>query len=261
VYQTGLLAEQKVLEVIELSGRPAREIAEIIRPLLNPDETVVPNRSQLIFKIGAERIEEIRQLVSQLDISPHRLMISVLQGKDISVDELNANARVRVKVGDKNEGGIIARGHFYQTESDSNSGTTQKLQTLEGTPAVIKVGKEYPIPSYSKHRYANQPVIVGGIEYREATTGFSVIPRLVGREVNLEISPWSDRQSTLGNGSVDVQSARTTVRVLLGEWVEIGGVAETETFEQRGTLSRNHKTRHQKNRIVVKVEDLDASGR
>ena len=102
-------------------------------------------------------------------------------------------------------------------------------------------------------------MITGGLEYREATTGFSVIPRLVGREVNLEISPWSDRRSALGNGHIDIQSAQTTIRVLLGEWVELGGVTETESIEQRGTLSRSYRTRKQKNRIFVKVEDLDAS--
>ena len=260
-FQIDLPADQKVIEIIELSGRPAGEIANIVRPLLDRDETVVSYRSKLIFKINPTKIGEIRQLVAQLDVSPHRLMISVLQGKDLSVDELNARARINVNIGNQGQGGISvkARGHFYQTESDSAFGTTQKVQTLEGTPAIIKVGEEYTVPNYSTHQYGNQTVISGGLEYREATTGFSVIPRLVGGEVNLEISPWSDRRSTLGNGSVDVQSARTTVRVLLGKWVELGGVTETESFEQRGTLSRSYRKRNQKNRIFVMVEDLDAS--
>ncbi len=261
LFQIDLPADQKVLEIIELSGRPAEEIANIVRPLLDRDETVVSHRSQLIFKINPTNIGEIRRLVSQLDVSPHRLMISVLQGKDLNVDELNARGRINVNIGSRDRGGnkIKARGHFYQTESDSTLGTTQKLQTLEGTPALIKVGEEYPVPNYSTDRYGHQTVISGGLEYREATTGFSVIPRLVGREVNLEISPWSDQRSSLGNGRIEVQSVRTTVRVLLGEWVELGGVSETESFEQWGTLSRSHRTRKQKNRIFVKVEDLDAS--
>ena len=263
LFQIDLLADQKVLEIIELSGRPAAEIANIVRPLLDRGETVVSHGALLILKIDPSNIRELRRLVAQLDVSPHRLMISVLQGKDISVDELNARARINVNIGGRDKGGgsVRARGHFYQTESDSTLGTTQKLQTLEGIPAVIKVGEEYPVPNYSTHQYGNQTVISGGLEYREATTGFSVIPRLVGREVNLEISPWSDHRSTLGNGRVDVQSAQTTVRVLLGEWVELGGVTETESFEQRGTLSRSHRTRKKNNRIFVKVEDLDASKR
>ena len=261
LFQIDLPADQKVIEIIELSGRPAEEIANIVRPLLDRDETVVSHRSKLIFKINPSKIGEIRQLVAQLDVSPHRLMISVLQGKDLSVDELNARARINVNIGNRDRGGnsVRARGHFSQTESDSTFGVTQKVQTLEGTPAIIKVGEEYPVPNYSTHQYGNQTVISGGLEYREATTGFSVIPRLVGGEVNLEISPWSDRRSHLGNGSVDVQSARTTVRVLLGEWVELGGVTETESFEQRSALSRSYRKRNQKDRIFVMVEDLDAS--
>lgn len=258
---TGLSARQQVLEIIQLSHRPAQEMVNVIRPILNEDEAAIARGFQLIVKVSPARLEEIRRLIRQLDTSVHRLMITVLQGKDFTVDELNARARVRVRIGDRNSGGsgVSARGHYYQTESEGTLDATQKIQVLEGNPALIKIGKEHPVPYYSAYRYGNQAVVQGGIDYREATTGFSVVPRLAGQQVILQISPWSDQRSALGNGIIETQRAQTTLRAALGEWVEIGGQVETESFDETGTLSKVRRTRKQNNRIFVMVTDLDAS--
>ncbi len=54
----------------------------------------------------------------------------------------------------------------------------------------------------------------------EATTGFEVTPRLVGQQVELDVAPWSDRFNN--QGQIETQGANTTIRVNLGEWVDLG---------------------------------------
>jgi hypothetical protein len=244
------------LSSIELFHRLPEEMVPLIQPLLGPGDVVVPARDKLILKAGPERVEEIRNLVRQLDKSPHRLLITVTQGRDLSAETLNAQARLRGRI-DLNrpaDSDLRIRGHIYQSEGRDSSGHTQQLQTLEGQSAYIEVGEQTPVPAQSYYGYGYSETI----EYRSATTGFAVTPRLSGSEVTIELSPWSDRLSRDRFGVIDTQSAHTVMRAALGEWVEVGGQAETSTYDESGIAGRNYSTRSQQDRIFLKVEDLDA---
>ncbi len=246
------------LSTIELRHRPPEEMVPLIQPLLGPGDVVIPARDSLILKAAPEKVEEVRDLVRQLDKSPHRLLITVTQGRDLSAETLNAQGRLRGRI-DLNrpaDPSIRFRGHIYQSEGRDSAGYTQRLQTLEGQSAQIEVGAQIPVPTQSYYGYGYG--YSESIEYRPATTGFVVTPRLSGGEVILELSPWSDRLSRDRFGVIDTQSAHTVIRAVLGEWVEIGGQAEMSMSEESGLASRNYSTRSQQNRIFLKVEDLDA---
>lgn len=249
-------ATAKDLSTIELRHRPPEDMVPLIQPLLGPGEVVIPARDSLILKAVPEKVEEIRDLVRQLDKSPHRLLITVTQGRDLSAEALNAQGRLRGRI-DLNrpaDPSVRFRGQIYQSEGRDSAGYTQRLQTLEGQSAQIEIGAQIPVPTQSYYGYGYSE----SIEYRPATTGFAVTPRLSGGEVILELSPWSDRLRRDRFGGIDTQSAHTVIRAALGEWVEIGGLAETSMFEERGLASRHYSTRSQQNRIFLKVEDLDA---
>ncbi|HYE36354.1 secretin N-terminal domain-containing protein [Methylocaldum sp.] len=252
-------AAGKDLSTIELFHRPPEEMVPLIQPLLGPNDVVIPARNQLILKADPDKVEEIRNLIQQLDKSSHRLLITVTQGRDLSAETLNAQARLRGRI-DLNrpaDSDVRIRGHIYQSEGRDSAGHTQQLQTLEGQSAFIQVGEQIPVPTQSYYGYGYS--YSENIEYRPATTGFAVTPRLSGSEVIIELSPWSDRLSRDQFGVIDTQSAHTVVRAALGEWIEIGGVVETSVREESGLASRNYSTRSQQNRIFIKVEDLDAS--
>jgi hypothetical protein len=89
----------------------------------------------------------------------------------------------------------------------------------------------------------------------EASTGFAVTPRLTGNQVTLDIEPWSDTFQR--NGHIETQSAHTTLRANLGEWVELAGNADTEQSANRGFNSFNHSTRQNVLRILIKVDQAD----
>lgn len=244
------------LSTIELHHRLPEEMLPLIQPLLGPGDVAIPARDRLILKADPGKVEEIRSLVRQLDKSSHRLLITVTQGRDLSVEALNAQGRLRGRI-DLNrpaDSDLHIRGHIYQSEGRDAAGYTQQLQTLEGQSAHIEVGEQIPVPTQSYYGYGYSE----NIEYRPATTGFEVTPRLSGGEVILELSPWSDRLSRDRFGVIDTQSAHTVIRTALGEWIEIGGLAETSVYEESGLAGRQYSTRSRQNRIFLKVEDLDA---
>lgn len=258
----GASADTTELATIELRHRLPEEMARLVAPLLDQGETVIAAPSSLIVKASLERIQEISTLVQELDKKQHRLLVTVAQGRGLTRDALNARAGVRIGVDGSGSGGasINARGHYYQTESMELGEQTQRVQTLDGQTANIRFGEQIALPQGGvAYGYPGGPVIINqGIQYREASTGFAVLPRLAGEQVVLEISPWSDRISRSGGGAIDTQSADTTLKTRLGEWVEIGGQVESVDREQTGTFAHQYSTRSEANRIFLKVDDLDA---
>lgn len=240
------LADEQLV-AIEARYRPAEELAELLRPLLGPFEVVIPGNGQLIVKASPERIAEIRAVLGEIDKSPHRLLVSVIQGSNLSLDTLNAGLRVQ---GNSNAG-FQASGHLYQVQGQDTGGATQQVQTLDGGTATIQAGALTPVPTVSGYGYGV------GIDYRPMTTGFTVKPRLVGGQVLVEVDPWSERPSSQGS-TIAVQGAHVQIRAALGEWVEIGGQTETTTLSQQSFAGHSYSTRKQENRTFLKVEDLDA---
>lgn len=251
-------AAAQTLSTVELFHRLPEEMLPLIQPLLGPGDVAIPARDRLILKADPEKVEEIRDLVRQLDKSAHRLLITVAQGRDLSRETLDAQGRLsgRVDLNRPADSDVRIRGHVYRLEGRDSAGYTQQLQALEGQSAHIEVGEQIPVPTQSYYGYGYG--YSENIEYRPATTGFAVTPRLSGGEVIIELSPWSDRLSRDRFGVIDTHSAHTVVKAALGEWVEIGGQVETSGVEENGLVSRNYSTRSQQNRIFLKVEDLDA---
>lgn len=238
------IADDSRLATLQLRHRLAEEVAALIQPLLGPYEAVIPNRDQLILKASPARIEEIRALLDQLDRSPHRLLITVSQDSRLSREA--AGAGVQGQFGTDTE----IEGHVYQLQGQDAGGQTQQVQTLEGHSAMIQAGVDIPVPVYG---YGGV-----GIDYRPVGTGFKVTPRLAGDQVILDIDPWSDHLSRDQGGVIDTQSAHTQIRATLGEWVDIGGVAESTRREHSGGIGHSYSTRSQNRRLFLKVEDLDA---
>lgn len=256
-------AAQQELVTIPLSHRLAEDMAQLVRPLLGPGETVIPNRSMLILKASPATVEETLALVKDLDRGPHRLQVTVAQGTGLSLDVLNARAGLQGQIDPQHPGEVrlSGRGHVYQTESRDMGDTTQRVQTLDGQPAQIRVGQEIPVPAQGFIGYGGGIIVNPGIRYQEATTGFAVTPRLAGDRVIIEVAPWSDRISRRGGGIIDTQGAQATLEAALGEWVEIGGQMENRNQNTSGLYAHSYSTRSEVNRVFVKVEDLDARQR
>lgn len=241
-------AAETIIEVIPLSNRPAFEIVPLLAPLLGNTAQLIDNGSNLLVKTTPDKLAEIKDIVNQLDVRQSNLVITVIQSRQTTADELNAEIRARLNVRanapSRSSGRII--GHLYQTQDKDIDQNTQTIRTMEGVPAQIKAGKVYPRQRFSGYGYPTE------IEYSEATTGFAVTPRLAGQQVILSILPWSDRMN--GRGQIETQNAQSTLRVNLGEWVELGGAGTTSNSSTSGALVNIRQIDKSQMHILIKVD-------
>jgi len=249
------LATELVMEVIPLNNRSAPELQQLISPLLEDSERIIANRSKLIIKATPSRQLEIKNLIKHLDTRLNNLSITVIQSKTKTAAALNASANINLNFtstrASHNSGRI--RGRYANTEDFSNTDSQQKIQTLDGKPAFIKTGQTHPIQNTRIVNSAyGYPVISNDTLLIEASTGFQVTPRLSGEQVILEVSPWSDKMNK--NGTLSSQSGHSTIRVNLGQWIEIGGIEQQSQHTSTGVLSHAYSTRNKSMRILIKVE-------
>jgi len=243
-------AEDAVIEVIPLKHRPAFEIMPLLAPLLGNSAQLIDNGSNLLVKATPDRLTEIKSIVRQLDVRQSNLVITVVQSRQSTAEELNAAAGVQrnVPVDAPSRAGGRLFGHVYQTQDKHADENTQTVRTLEGMPAHIKAGNIYPGQYYSNYNYSS------ATEPAEATTGFEVIPRLTGNQVVLSVSPWSDRMN--GRGQIETRNAQSTIRINLGEWVELGGIGEN-TSSTNSALVNTRQVGESRMHILVKVDRAD----
>jgi type II secretory pathway component GspD/PulD (secretin) len=241
IFSMSLAAGQDIA-VIQLRNRPAEDLQPLLLPMLNGSDSLVPNHMQLIIKADPATIREIRGLVEQLDRRPHRLLISVAQGTDVTAESLNGG----IGVGTGPGGGVRVQGGISASARQGNSRANQFVQTVDGQPAMIQAGQDVPFGQGYGYGY-------GGVVYEPVTTGFAVTPRLLGQgEIEIAVAPWSDN---LNQGVISTQSAATRVRAPLGAWVEIGGLSQSRVSSGYGP---GYASRQESGHLFLKVDDQDA---
>ena len=252
------LADETIIEVIPLYNRPASEIAPVISPMLENTERVMADGANLIVKTTPDRLEKIKKFISNLDTRLHNLIITVIQSRHTTAKELNAaiRANLNIPLDDLSKCTGRITGHSDQTQHQNTHESTQTIRTVEGSTAYIKAGKAYPIQNVQiYHSDYDYPAVSTSTEFIDATSGFAVTPRLAGQQVLLDVSPWTDRASE--RGQFETQKAQSSLRINLGEWVELGGIDETGQHSTYGNLANNRQTNQFRLRILVKVDKAD----
>lgn len=252
ILQTVAVADTSTLVVIPLQNRPAAEIQNLLAPLLEADEGVSGDGFQLIVKASPARLESIRTLIRSLDTRLHNLIISVLQNSRKTAEQLNAEASISAS-----SSGIQLHGLSANSRDIASKRNNQQIRTLEGQAAHIRIGQIRPVDNVTIYDSGyGYPSIGVNTQLHEASSGFAVIPRLqANNEVLLDIEPWSEH--FLRNGAIARQQVQTSIRTRLGEWIEIGGIANTRQIQRHGFNGMNYATRDHESRILIKVELAD----
>jgi len=256
----GALADYP-LEIVELQGRQSDEMIPIIRPLVGADGVVTGTGNKLIVRTSPQRMQQIREVLQQLDRPPRRLMIYVRQGRLTRADLAYAAAGVNLG-GD--HGRVVAGVpvpadglgvQLNQRQTVGGLDADQRVQAVEGYPAYIAVGAEVPLPVRDGRMGGSIERHYRGTEYREAATGFYVIPRLNGNQVTLQISTRDERFAGRG-AAVEAQRADTRVQGRLGQWIPLGGVSERADRQVSGVLAGGNASSERSSEIHVLVEEL-----
>jgi type II secretory pathway component GspD/PulD (secretin) len=259
-------AQQTVLEVIELNYRNADQVIPMLKPLLAPGGTISGMQNRIIVRTTPQNLAELRKVLDVVDAMPRKLLISVRQqstasgiGSETEVSGSIGNDRARVVVPGtgSNQGGNVVirrgddnvRGRVSQSQSTATDSGVQTLQVLEGNEAYIQVGQSVPVRSQSAQGSET-------VQYRDAATGFYVRPRVSGNQVTLSISTRRDSVADPSTGTLNVQRVDTVVSGRLGEWLELGGIAQESVQHDSGTVNRRSVSGRDDRRVFLKVEQM-----
>ena len=262
-------AAETIIEVITLYNRSASEIQPLISPMLEDTDRVMADGSNLIVKTTPERLNEIKKFINNLDTRLNNLIITVIQSRHTTAEELNAAARVNlnIPIDDLSKSSGRITGHYDRAKIQNANESTQTIRTLEGNSAYITVGKTYPIQNVqiynSGYGYGyGYPAVSTSTEFIDATTGFAVTPRLTEQhpisgeqQVILDVSPWSDNVNV--QGQIESQNVQSTIKINLGQWVELGGIDEESHSSANGNLATIRQTNQNRAHILVKVDKAE----
>jgi type II secretory pathway component GspD/PulD (secretin) len=157
--------------------------------------------------------------------------------------------------GTKGEGNSINYS-FSNNRSNIDDKNTFTIQALEGEPAFIQSGVSVPISNPSTIITQNGVVVQNSVEYRDATSGFYVLPRINGNRVSLMVAP---QTSSVNPGQIptfNIQNVNTTVTGQLGEWIEIGTLTQSSQGNNQSTLSNRNNQTQESRTILTKVEEI-----
>ncbi|MGA6097687.1 secretin N-terminal domain-containing protein [Stutzerimonas marianensis] len=254
------LHSQAATEVIPLEYRMADDVLAVAQSVVGEQGKVNAYGNQLIVNAPDSVIAELRTVLSRLDTAPRRLLISVDTQNAASdsesgfqVDGSFGGGNVRLETGQNGNSGEN-RVRIIRHSTASQGGGVQQVQATEGYPALIQVGQSVPITTRDTDGYGQ---IYQQTQYRDVTRGFYATATVHGEQVQVTISSHDDRLDRYQPGVVNVRDTDTRVSGRLGEWIPLGGVNESASANQRGTLRRYSTTGQEDFSLRLKVERLD----
>ncbi len=209
-------------------SQPAEELVNVLRPLVGGG-TLVAHRDQLIVRGTTSEIAAVSEALERLDRPPRRLMIEVrLAEHSAKYDGWERRSNTRI------------------TGTRRQEDLLQRVQTLDGHPALIHTGEWRPVTNLIGV-WARQGGAVFSHEIQSIESGFYALARTLGDEVQVELYQQSEHAQE--NGRMRGASAQTTVRGPLGEWLDIGGEQRQREPGVRRWSTRDTTERHLQLRV------------
>lgn len=237
------------LEIIQLRHRSVEQVLPALRPLLERDGVLSGQGYQLIVRTSPSNLAEIKAALAAIDTQPRRLLISVHFG------QAGEDARSRIGVsGTLGSDGARISARAGEGRSQTAERIDQTLQVLEGGRAFIATGESRPLQQRQVQRTPGGFIVTETTSLQNIATGFAVVPRVNGAQVQLDITPQRENAGAVP-GSVQGQRIATTLSARLGEWIEVGGTAEQRTLDERGLLSSGSRSFSDSRSVWVKVEE------
>lgn len=249
---TSVLAQQDTLsaQTIQLNYRQAEDVMPLIKPFLHPQGVMTGQGYKILLKTSDKNYRDLLQFVAEIDVSQRQLRVSVTLDSEMVMRENQSQHGVTV---DNSDDRILADMAVQQhsTGRRDKSALTQQVQVLEGKWANIKTGESVPIGKRTRNP---DGTTTESVTYKAVNSGFQVLPRISGEQVNLFIRPQMDSQHREGGGRIQTRSAETTLTGALNKWILIGGASEASINQPGSRVYSTEKRKKPHNQIFVKVE-------
>ncbi len=237
-------SESLTVHTIQLNYRQADEVMSQIRPFLHPEGVMTGEGYKILLKTSAQNFRDLQQFVAEIDVSQRQLLVSV------TVDSELAGAQTGQPSTDQPPLANMTVKN-YSTGRRDKTALTQQVRVQEGKWATISTGESIPVGKQTRN---SDGTVTESIEYKAVHSGFQVLPRISGEQVNLFIRPQLDSQHPQGGGRIQNRSAETTVAGKLNQWILIGGAAEAEINQPGSRVYTTAKRADSHNQLFVKVE-------
>ena len=225
---------------IELQSRTAEEVIPIVQPMLGANDAITGDAYTLFLRSSPETLERVRRIIETIDVPAKTLMVSVFQGSNRDLGALGISADIDIAAGDTTYNTDDSRVSVdaIATRKGLVDNPVHQVRVIEGNAAYIETGQRVPF----------------FVDYKDVVTGFFVLPRIRGENVVLEVSPFKSTPSRAGGGSVDSQSATTTVTGPSGEWLFIGGSTERLSRTESGIVSHTSTRSREQTGIWIRAD-------
>lgn len=240
-------------EIIKLNNISASDIQTSIESLLSSrgKTTVVENSNAIIIYDTKKNINEIRTMISELDIESEQILIKckiievnsgVIQrlgihwgyfdaSTGIEASHVGSSSNIVTGALDRITYGIISPEklsvalEYLYSDNNGNVVAQPHITTLDNKEARIFMGQQIPVPYIDEAGNTVYQIIDAGTE-------LIVKPHIAGNgRILLELKPKKESYSLQESGQpiINQQSANTTVFVDNGETVVIAGLTSNET--------------------------------
>ena len=228
IAQPSVAEDARGTAYLQVYSQPAEELIDVLRPLVG-DGTLLAHRDQLIVRGTTSEIAAVSEALERLDRAPRRLMIEVRLAEH-STDSVGSAGRSNARV--------------IGTRRDDD--LVQRVQTLDGRPALIHTGEWRPVTNLVGV-WARQGGAAFSHDLQSIDTGFYALARTQGEEVTVEL--YQQNEQAQGNGRLRSASAQTTLRGPLGEWLDVGGEHRLRETGVRRWSTRDDTERHLQLRV------------
>ncbi len=247
--------------IIKVNYRSASDILPLVETLLSPGgkATFDTRTNAIIVNDTTESVAKIQALVANMDKPAEQVTIrfrfqetGLSKDRDLSASGKVSGDRWSAATGRSRQEGVHGRARDTRV---NKQGTTESfISVMSGSLAYIWVGRDIPFTEQwvnLSRRYAR---VVESVNFQRVETGFEVRPVITGNRVHIEIVPRISSIEEGGRGVVRLTEASTTMNVLKGQWVTIGGVSEQSNEVIRDILSTGSSSTTSTLSLSLKVD-------
>lgn len=268
----GVVPCQAEIKVLSLKHITAEKVLPVMQDVLEGQGRVSAWENRLIVNASAEEIGTLEKVLEQIDVPPTMLRISIRQddrqgqaGNRVVMTEPKMTDRTDSTASASSPGSSASKAVVESgTRRLNNTGeqTTQTLRLRDQSKGFILMGERVPYVQdmlILARRYAG---FGQEVDFQAVSTGYWVRPILERGFVTLEIQPHLEGLQRNGPRSlgmpatVELQELSSTVRVPLGQWVDLGHQLREADEISRAILTWRTSNLHQERTIWVKVDSL-----